>query len=245
MLALIDRIGLILREARRLAKQANRCAGSPAGERRLEVLEERVAPAVGNALQAQGRLANLSPGQVATSNPGVTIPSPAPTRSGNQTSAAGAAQLQNVNDATLFFNNTLVTLAPPAPLPLPPPSTSLFLPTINAGALGSPAPSAALSSLGTLNASQPLYASSFAAFIAVRSAASASVPGSMFTGGGGSSSRYPTGEETQEETVNRVALDYVWSVAGSGLFSQAAPLEGLINLVSVADQLPPGQLTFP
>src|SRR5262245_31135833 len=106
MLTFVQRIGVILCEQWRRAKRGKAHTVAPVVEQPcLEILEERTVPAATSGLPVTGPSATLAPGQVAAPTPGTAIPSPVPPRSGNQTSSAGFAQLQNVNDATLFFNN--------------------------------------------------------------------------------------------------------------------------------------------
>jgi hypothetical protein len=210
----------------------------------VETLEERLAPAAGGTgLSAQGRSAILTPGQLASANPGVAISSPTPTPSGNQTASGGPAQLQNLNDATLFYNSSLATLAPPLPLPSIPPST--LFPPLNVSAFGSLVQSAALSSLGTVNQGQPVSVSSLSAYITVLSAASASVPTTSFSPRVGFFSRYPSSEETPEELAMLVALDSVWAISDFNPVSQTAAWQGLRSLVSASQQSAQEQPTFP
>jgi len=172
-----------------------------------------------------GPSAISTPGQVGTGNPGVAIPSPVPTPSGNQTTSGGIGQLQNLNDATLVFNNSLVTTALPVPPLLAVPPTPLFVP---AGGFGGRGASAALSSLVGLNASEPLSVSSLSAYIAVRSASSASVPGTTAPRVN-TFSRYP---ESPDDEERRRIMEAVWTVLEMDPVGQAVAVAGTMELVS-------------
>jgi hypothetical protein len=207
----------------------------------VETLEERMAPAAGSTgVAAQAPSASLTPGQVTTANPGIAIASPTSNPSGNQT----AARLQNLNDATLFFNSTVATLATPTvPLPTVPPG-GLLLP-LNVSALGSLVQPVALSSLGSVNPGQPLSVASLSAYITVLSSASASVPATTTTPPVDFFSRYPESEEVPDTPARLAVLDSIWAIPDFSPVSQTGAWQGFSSLVAAAQQSATEQPTFP
>jgi hypothetical protein len=134
--------------------RGNRCSKTTVPRRQrlvLETLENRVVPA------------SLAP--LVAPHPPV-VPAPIAL-------SAPTVESQSATNAALLFNNSIATLWTP-PVTLPPAPVTLL--PYNYSVFGASNSSAQLSSLGVVDASQPLSVSSLSAQIKVRSASSATIP---------------------------------------------------------------------